>query len=105
MEDNKIKITAIQTDDPDIRPAFCYAHAGGNGDWYLSIVEIKDMYDEHGNLGRQAVTNTLRISMSGSQIPFEIKMIAAQLCQTMSLAGFNEHPDNQIYTTLKRINK
>ena len=93
---------AIETDDPDIRPAFMYTESGGNGDYYLTIIEIKDQYNERGELEKVPVTATMRFSTSGSQTPLEVRELITQLYRIMRDLGLNEYPDESIQKVLVR---
>lgn len=96
---------AVETDDPDIRPAWMYTDVGGNGDYYLHIVEIKDLYNKEGKIEKQVVLTSMRLSTSGSAIPFEVRTHITALYREMQARGLNEYPDKEIQETLARLNK
>jgi hypothetical protein len=74
---------ALPTDDIDIRNVRLYMEAGGNGDYYLNLVEQKE--------GQPPVRINMRISMSGGFAPTEVKLAVAELFRAMDGAGLNEH--------------
>jgi hypothetical protein len=78
---------ALQTDDCDIRDVQFYMESGGNGDYYLNLIE----FDRN---GKYLKSIPQRISMSGGNAPHEVKMKVAELFRAMEAAGLNEHPLN-----------
>ena len=94
---------AIVTDDPDIRMAWMYTERGGNGDYYLTIIEIKRVYDKDGELEKQPITTTMRLATSGSKTPIEVRELVTQLYRTMEQLGLNKYPDDEIQEALSKI--
>jgi len=78
---------ALQTDDCDIRDVQFYMESGGNGDYYLNLIEFAN--------GQFIKSIPHRISMSGGNAPHEVKMKIAELFRAMEAAGLNEHPLNK----------
>jgi hypothetical protein len=79
---------ALLTDDHDIRDVRFWMELGGNGDYYISLMEIgKRMSD-----GKTSVRVNTRISMSGGKAPTQVKIAAANLFRAMEEAGLNKHP-------------
>ena len=97
---------AVRTDDPDSRLAFMYTDFGGNGDYYLHTIEIKDLYNEKGELQWQPVTTSMQLSTSGSQTPFEVRELIAQLHWKLEELKLNGFPDDaEIEKAIKEKNK
>ena len=93
---------AIVTDDPDIRMAWMYTETGGNGDYYLTIIEMKDQYNKEGKLEKQPITATMRLATSGSKTPIEVRELITQLYRTMEQLGLNKYPDDEIEKALSK---
>lgn len=74
---------SLPTDDIDIRNVRFYMEHGGNGDYYLNLVEYKE--------GQPPGRINMRISMSGGFAPIEVKLALAELFRVMEAAGLNEH--------------
>jgi len=84
---------ALKSDDYDIRPALLNVELGGNGDYYITIVEKKDQYDEAGNLEYDSnVLSSVRIAMSGGNSPHDVKMAVGYLFQALEKYDLNVHP-------------
>ena len=92
----------IMTDDPDIRPAWMYTDHGANGDFYLTIVEIKDCFNKEGKLEKQPVRTTMRFATSGSQIPLEIREHITAIHRILEPTGENKYPMEVIQEYLKK---
>lgn len=75
---------ALPTDDIDIRNVRFYMEHGGNGDYYLNLVEYKE--------GQPPIRINMRVSMSGGFAPTDVKLTVAELFRAMEAAGLNEHP-------------
>lgn len=87
---------AIQTDDCDIRDVRFYMDAGGNGDYYINLVEYENEKEDKG-LFKASIN--YRMAMSGGNAPHEVKMAFAALYRAMEKAGLNNHPkDDKIIT-------
>lgn len=79
---------ALQTDDQDIRDVRFYMEAGGNGDYYLNLIE----FDNNGVFIKSL---NMRVAMSGGNAPHEVKMKVSELFKAMQAAELNEHPLNE----------
>ena len=79
---------ALQTDDCDIRDVRFYMENGGNGDYYLNLIE----FDKDGVYVKSL---NMRVAMSGGNAPHEVKMKVAELFKELEKAGLNEHPLNE----------
>lgn len=75
---------ALLTDDCDIRTTHLRTFLGGNGDYYIELIE--DIPGERTRL-------CTRISTSGGQAPSEVKIAVAELFRAMEKHGLNEFPD------------
>lgn len=78
---------ALQTDDCDIRDVRFFMDLGGNGDYYINLIE----YDHDGKCLKWI---NYRMAMSGGYAPHEVKMAFVALYRAMEAAGLNEHPKN-----------
>jgi len=76
---------ALLTDDEDISSIAMYMEAGGNGDYYLSLIDAAT--------GKKM---TLRVATSGGNAPTDVKLAVAKLFRAMEKCGLNEHPANEI---------
>lgn len=72
---------AILTDDQDIRQVHMFTELGGNGDYYIVLIDM----DEIKRLD-------MRISTSGGNAPHEVKMAVSALYRAMEKHGLNKHP-------------
>ena len=77
---------AIKTDDEDIRNVHFWMEHGGNGDYYIDLME----YDKRP--GALSVRIDCRISMSGGNAPHEVKMAVSALWRALEASGLNYHP-------------
>lgn len=102
LHSRKTFTMAIETDDPDINPAWLFTHTGGNGDYYVTIVAIHDSYDEHGNMRHIAIRNTMRLRTSGSNININFREPLSELHWKLEEAKLNEYPDEEIERAIKR---
>lgn len=78
---------ALLTDDQDIRDVRMYMEHGGNGDYYLTLVERRKM--SHSSISNSI---NMRIATSGGNAPTEVMLAAANLFRAMQAAGLNKHP-------------
>jgi len=76
---------ALRTDDCDIRDVRFYMDHGGNGDFYINLIE----YDRE---LMQSKYVSMRVSMSGGFAPHEVRMAVSNLYRAMQGAGLNNHP-------------
>ncbi len=75
---------AILTDDCDIRTAYLRTFMGGNGDYYIEIIEEVEGVKK---------LSCVRVSTSGGNAPTDVKIAVAELYRAMEKAGLNEFPD------------
>lgn len=78
---------ALLTDDQDVRTVHMWMDMGGNGDYYINLIE----YNEPGVLRMN-----MRIATSGGNAPTEVKLAVANLFRAMEAAGLNKHPKHDI---------
>lgn len=84
---------ALLTDDQDIRDVRLFMEIGGNGDYYLNLMEMeRDIFDKDGTLIQANVLISMRISTSGGNAPHEVKMAIGELYRAMRMHNLNEHP-------------
>ena len=76
---------AILTDDCDIRQVYFQMMSGGNGDYYINLLE----FDKE---GKWKETLSTRFAMSGGTAPTKVKLAIANLFREMEAAGLNNHP-------------
>lgn len=77
---------ALLTDDPDFGEDYMRTTLGGNGDYYIQVVNR----DKEGMLSSHSV----RIAMSGGNAPTRVKLAIAELHRAMEEAGLNEWPED-----------
>lgn len=83
---------ALQTDDCDIRDVRFYMEHGGNGDFYINLIE----YPIEGKAIRVDFQYiNYRMAMSGGNAPHEVKTAFVALYRAMEAAGLNNHPKNE----------
>ena len=81
---------ALQTDDCDIRDVRMFMQVGGNGDYYINLIEYpKDYPDNQKGIVQRL---NMRVAMSGGNAPHEVKMAFVDLYRTMEAAKLNNHP-------------
>lgn len=80
---------AIKTDDEDVRDVHFWMEHGGNGDFYINLLQ----FNKHGSTDFKPVRIDCRIAMSGGNAPHEVKMAVAALYRTMQAAGLNDYPN------------
>jgi hypothetical protein len=76
---------ALITDDCDIRDVRFYMDHGGNGDYYINLVEYESS-------GVFKCSLNYRMAMSGGNAPHEVKMAFAALYRAMEKEGLNKYP-------------
>lgn len=70
---------ALKTDDEDIRDVRMWMEVGGNGDYYINLLD--------------KVSNTrlnFRVSTSGGNAPTSVKVAVATLFRAMEASNLNE---------------
>lgn len=80
---------ALLTDDCDLSDTKMYMTQGGNGDYYISLIQFTDS-----SLGKDFKKLDMRFAMSGgciSQYP-EVAKCIWELYRAMEAAGLNNHP-------------
>lgn len=70
---------SLKTDDCDINDTHLQTMLGGNGDYYIAIIDHKDN-----------TIKTVRISTSGGNAPMEVKVAVAELFRAMEKHNLNE---------------
>lgn len=78
---------AFLTGDWDIKRNWFFTHQGGNGDFYLSI----QRENPDGTFEPQ---QSVRIVMSGSKVPQEVRHAAVALHRAMEKYGLNKAPQD-----------
>lgn len=76
---------ALLTDDCDLHETYLRLSLGGNGDYYIELIDRKD------GINTRLCT---RVSTSGGFAPSAVKIAVADLYRAMEAAGLNEFPDN-----------
>ena len=87
---------ALTTDDCDIRDVKFYMTAGGNGDFYITLLEYP--------IPESTTTNNTfkiidyRMAMSGGATSHhpEVRKAFVELYRAMESAGLNKHPNDDI---------
>lgn len=84
---------ALKTDDCDIRDVRMFMEHGGNGDYYMNLIEYPKGYPNN----QKGIVQRLnmRMAMSGGNAPHEVKMAFVALYRAMEAAKLNEHPKNE----------
>ncbi len=97
---------AIRSDDLDIRDAYFNIELGGNGDYYLTILEKKSQYDHEGKLHEDMnVISSVRVggANSGGRAPHEVKMAVFRLYKALEETGSNKHVLQQLHDDEKDV--
>jgi len=83
---------SLITDDCDIRNVHFFMEHGGNGDYYITLIEYP-MPDSPKINDKLKVIN-YRMAMSGGATSHhhEVRMAFAALYRAMESAGLNKHP-------------
>lgn len=83
---------ALKTDDCDIRDVRFYMDLGGNGDYYINLIEYPSALRK--KLGENTKAINYRMAMSGGAASrfLEVKLAMANLYRAMQAAGLNNHP-------------
>lgn len=83
---------ALKTDDCDIRDSRMFVQLGGNGDYYINLIE----FPLEGSISKGQETKwvSTRISTSGGRAPTEVKIAVAELFRAMEKHGLNNHPSD-----------
>jgi hypothetical protein len=75
---------ALLTDDMDIYTNYLLMDFGGNGDYYITIInEIEGIRN----------SNTVRIAMSGGNAPTSVKLAVAELFRSLEENKLNSLPE------------
>lgn len=91
---------ALRSDDLDIRDAYFNIELGGNGDYYLTILEKKAQFNNKGELEDDVnVISSVRVggANSGGRAPHDVKMCVYRLYQALEKHGLNLHVLQQIH--------
>lgn len=75
---------ALLTDDMDLHTNHLLMDFGGNGDYYITIINEIDGIKYR---------NSVRIAMSGGNAPTSVKIAVAELYRALEEHNLNEIPD------------
>jgi hypothetical protein len=75
---------ALKSDDSDIIKSWLTVQLGGNGDYYVTVIQERDDIKE---------SATVRISTSGGNAPSDVKCAVADLFRAMNKNSLNEFPE------------
>ncbi|MCW3110537.1 MAG: hypothetical protein JWQ09_5043 [Segetibacter sp.] len=78
---------SLKSDDPDIRPAEMITMLGGNGDFYITIME------ELNDGTKQSAT--IRVSTSGGVAPLDVRLAVANLYRAMEKHDLNKFSEDE----------
>ena len=78
---------AIKSDDSDIRAAWLYTEVGGNGDYYITIVEEKQ---HHERKALVKVSSSIRITTHGNRYHPDVVKAVANLYRVLEEHRLNE---------------
>lgn len=83
---------ALKTDDCDLRDVKFYTSLGGNGDYYITLLEYPKPESSQGSDEFKIIN--YRMAMSGGQTTSysEVRNAMAELFRAMEKAGLNKHP-------------
>lgn len=77
---------ALLTDDCDINTTYLRTFVGGNGDYYIEVIDVEDGIKR---------PRCVRVATSGGSCKdVDVKIAVANLYRAMEKAGLNEYPDN-----------
>lgn len=76
---------ALLTDDCDIVTNYLRTYLGGNGDYYIEIIDVDQNGIKH--------PHCVRVLTSGGFAKTDVKIAVANLYQAMEKDGLNEYPD------------
>jgi hypothetical protein len=65
---------ALLTDDVDVENVWLETYLGGNGDYYITIINEKDGL---------RYSNSVRVATSGGNAPIDVKIAVAELHRAM----------------------
>lgn len=90
---------SLKTDDEDIRDVRLFMEVGGNGDYYINLMDMD-----------KKVRLDCRIAMSGGNAPHEVKMAVAGLYRALAKADLQHHPledkaREKVFTKRELINE
>lgn len=83
---------ALKTDDCDIRDVHFYMEHGGNGDYYINLLEYPAPELQGGS--REFKKINYRMAMSGGQTSHnsEVRLAFVALYRALEKANLNKHP-------------
>ena len=88
---------ALKTDDCDIRDVRFYMTAGGNGDYYISLIEYPNPECSNSCDTMQMIHYRMAMSGGATSHHHEVRMAFVALYRAMEAAGLNNHPaDDEI---------
>jgi len=95
---------SLKTDDIDIRDVRLWLELGGNGDYYINLMQVgKSLFNHTGKLFRLNTTISTRISTSGGNAPSEIKLAVADLYRLFEKHGLNQSAMHESPVSEQRI--
>ncbi len=77
---------ALKTDDEDLRDVRFWMEVGGNGDYYLNLLEYP------GKSNKEHKRINMRVAMSGGNAPTDVKLAVAALWRAMEKHSLTPHP-------------
>ncbi len=83
---------ALQTDDCDIRDVHFYMEHGGNGDFYINLIEYPKPESSQGSDTLKAINYRMAMSGGATSHHHEVRMAFVALYRAMEEAGLNKHP-------------
>jgi hypothetical protein len=86
---------ALQTDDCDIRDVHFYMQQGGNGDFYLSMLEYPMPSSSQGSKEFKMINYRMAMSGGNTHNHIEIRRAFVALYRAMEAAGLNKHPKDE----------
>ena len=83
---------AIKTDDCDMRDVRFYMSLGGNGDYYLTLVEYPMPESTMGSDHFKMIDYRMAMSGGNTHNHYEVRRAFVELFRAMEKAGLNNHP-------------
>lgn len=83
---------AIQTDDCDIRDVRFYMTMGGNGDYYVTLIEYPMPESSQGNDTFKIIDYRMSMSGGNTHNHYEVRKAFVDLYRAMEKDGLNNHP-------------
>jgi len=86
---------ALQTDDCDIRDVHFYMEHGGNGDYYITLLEYPNEELAMGSPTFKCINYRMAMSGGATSNHHEVRMAFVALYRAMEAAGLNKHPKDE----------